>query len=175
MGYSQKPLVNFIGFQCYWWSCILLQNQAIPFCLLLLAMHLYFHNSPKIEIRSICLLAALGLIVDGSLTLLGFYQFEYLPHQSVPPLWLAFLWVGFATNITTLSQFDISKQWVNLSLIGAAFAPLSYLAAAKFNAVTLPYDMITSWIILIVIWHLLMPALFYLQKSISESFNAFNT
>lgn len=175
MGYSQKPLINFVGFQCYWWSCILLQNQAIPFCILLLALHLYFHDSAKFEIRSLCLLAASGFIIDGLLTLVDFYQFDYVVSNNFPPLWLAFLWLGFATNITTLSQFEISKQWGKLSLIGAAFAPLSYLAAAKFNAVTFPHDLTTSWLALVIIWLVLMPALFYLHKSISESFNAFNT
>lgn len=175
MGYSQKPLINFVGFQCYWWSCILLQNYAIPFCLLLLALHLYFHDSPKLEIRALSLIAATGVIIDGILTFIGFYQFNHMLPNNLPPLWLLFLWLGFATNITTLSRFKISSQWINLSLIGAAFAPLSYIAAAKLNAVSLPYDLTISWLVLVVVWHFLMPALFYLQKSISEAFNAFNT
>lgn len=166
MGITQKPWVNFLGFQLYWWSCILLQNNAIVFCILLLIAHLYFHNSPWQETKSLVALGLMGFSVDFILALFDWFQFNQTPTY-LPPIWLLFLWLGFATNVTTLSSF-INAHWLVIALAGGLFAPLSYLAAAKLNAVTLPFGYFSTWALLVAIWFVLLPTLFYSQYKLED-------
>lgn len=167
-GVSQKPVVNFIGFQLYWWSCILLQNNAIVVCSLLLLLHLLCHRQPQQEFISIALLGLAGFAVDFILTLFDCFAFAHYP-EYVPPVWLLLLWIGFATNVTTLSS-RLKSNWWLMSIAGALLAPLSYLAAAKLNAVTLPYGYLQTWLILVPIWFLLLPSLFYSQYKLEDSY-----
>lgn len=166
MGISQKPWVNFLGFQLYWWLCILLQNQALVICAALLGAHLYFHNSPLQELKSLIFLGLMGFSIDFILALFDWYQFNQTP-GCMPPAWLLFLWLGFATNVTTLSNL-INSHWIILAFTGAAFAPLSYLAAAKLGAVTLPFGYFSTWTLLVAIWFVLLPALFYSQYKLED-------
>lgn len=166
MGISQKLWVNFLGFQVYWWACILYQNNALALCIGLLILHLYFHELPVQEVTSVIILGLIGYSIDVLLTLFQLFQFpsslDYLP-----PIWLLFLWLGFATSITTLFH----RHHINLSFgaaVGALTAPLSYLAAAKLGAVTLPFGYFTTWIILMPVWFVLVPVLLYSQRKIKE-------
>lgn len=168
MGLTQKPWVNFIGFQAYWWACILLQNDAVIICLALLSLHLYFHSNAQQELKSLVLLGTLGFSVDFILALFDWFQFHTEPLY-VPPIWLLFLWLGFATNITTLSAF-FQKNWLVMGLAGAALAPLSYLAAAKLGAVNFPFGYLSTWAVLLPIWFVLLPSLFFSQYKIEDAY-----
>ncbi len=168
MGLTQKPWVNFIGFQAYWWSCILLQNYAFFVCAILLCAHLYFHCYAKQELKSIIVLGVAGFSIDFILALFDWFQFHNEPAY-IPPFWLLLLWLGFATNITTLSSF-FNKNWLVMALSGAALAPLSYLAAAKLGAVSLPFGYLSTWLVLMPIWFLLLPSLFFSQYKIEDTY-----
>lgn len=167
-GISQKPWVNFIGFQAYWWACVLLQNNALIICLTLLFAHLYFHSSPLQEIKSLISLGLIGFSIDFILAIFDWFQFNHSPGY-LPPLWLLFLWLGFATNVTTLSN-AINSHWLVIAIVGALFAPLSYLAAAKLGAVVFPAGYLNTWLMLLPVWFLLLPALFYSQYKIEDAY-----
>lgn len=167
MGITQKPWVNFIGFQFYWWSCILLQNHAVVICLTLLIIHLYFHQTPQQEAKSLLMLGVMGFTVDCILALFDWFQFNHSPSY-LPPVWLLFLWLGFATNVTTLSSL-FKSNWLIITVAGGLLAPLSYLAAAKLGAVIFPSGMFTTWLVLVPIWTLLLPALFYSQYRLEDT------
>lgn len=170
MGLSQKLWVNFLGFQFFWWCCMLLQNSAISLCAVLLFLHLYFHDLPLQELKSITCLGIMGFSVDFLLTYLNVFHFS-VSSSYFPPLWLLFLWVGFATNITTLSnQFQLNKRV--FVFVAAVLAPLSYLAAAKLNVVTLPLGYLTTWLVLTPVWLVLFPALLCFQNQIAGDRNA---
>lgn len=168
MGFTQKPWVNFLGFQTYWWLCILLQNTAVILCAVLLSLHLYFHINAKQEFRSLIVLALLGFSVDFILALFNWFQFHGEP-SNFPPFWLLLLWLGFATNITTMSAF-FNRNWLVMAVVGGALAPLSYLGAAKLGAVYLPFGYMSTWVALIPIWFLLLPILFFSQYKIEDSY-----
>lgn len=167
MGLTQKPWVNFLGFQAYWWSCILLQNYALVFCALLLCAHLYFHEAPRQEMKSLLLLGLIGFSIDFVLALFDWFHFNQSPSY-IPPVWLLFLWFGFATNVTTLSSL-FKSNWLLIAVAGGLLAPLSYIAAAKLGAVTFPAGYMNTWLLLVPIWFLLLPVLFFSQYKIEDA------
>ncbi len=174
MGLTQKPWVNFIGFQAYWWSCILLLNQALVLCVILLCFHLYFHSAKKVELQSLIFLGVAGFIVDASFTLFGIFEFtsssNNLILKALPPAWLLLLWIGFASNVTTLSGL-FKTNWLVMAVTGGALAPLSYLAAAKLEAVVLPFGYLNTWLLLTPVWFFLLPALFFSHYKIAGAKN----
>ena len=168
MGLTQKPWVNFIGFQVYWWSCILLQNYAFFICAVLLSLHLYYHSNARQEFKSLVVLGIAGFSVDFILALFDWFQFNSEPAY-IPPFWLLLLWFGFATNVTTLSNM-FNKKWYVMAFAGATLAPLSYLAAAKLGAVSLPAGYLYTWLALVPVWFLLLPSLFFSQYKIEDTY-----
>lgn len=168
MDYAEKPWINALGFQCYWWLCILLQQQALALCGLLLLLHLIFHRRRKREMLSLTILACCGFTLDSLLFAFGWYQFDG-PPTSLPPLWLFALWLGFATSITTLSSI-VAHKGLFIAAIAGLFAPLSYLAAAQLGAVTFPYHLLLTWLLLTPIWFFFMPFLFVIHQEITTRY-----
>lgn len=166
-GYSQKLVVNFIGFQCFWWACILLQNQALLICLVLLTLHLLFHRQPAIELQSISVIAGIGFFVDSSLTHFGLFHFTTPLFNNGPPVWLLALWFGFATTVTTCCKL-ITKRWHAMA-IGALFAPVSYLASIKLGAASILLPVAQVWITLMFVWLWLMPLLLSVANKIQDN------
>lgn len=163
-GLSENTLVNLLGFQLAWWSAVLFMDQAWPLLVALLVLHLCLHRQPGQEAKVLVLVALLGYTIDSLLTRIGVFQFA--TGASLPPLWLALLWLCFAA---TLRQ---GLSWFNRRLILAAIAAgiagsSSYLAGAQFGAVSLGLPFLQSAIILAIIWSLLFPALLVLTMMLS--------
>lgn len=168
MAYAEKPWINALGFQCYWWLCILLQGQALIWCALLLLLHLYFHSRRKQEVLSLIALACAGFTLDSLLFTFGWYQFSDEPSY-LPPIWLFALWLGFATSITTLSSI-IANKGLFYAAVAGLIAPLSYLAAAQLNAVAFPYQTLMTWLLLTPIWCCFMPLLFVIHTEMKKRY-----
>lgn len=166
-GLSQIPWINFIGFQIFWWSCILFQNASFGFCALLISLHFVFHNRPKKELISVFLITLVGVLVDTVLTTLTVFQFQHPITPWLPPLWLMMLWLGFATTVTTTSHMFVNKA-KTAAIIGGVFAPLSYVAGYRFGVVEFPLGMWTTWLTLVVIWSLLLPTLILAHNKMSN-------
>jgi len=56
-----------------------------------------------------------------------------------------------------------------MAVLGSIFAPVSYLAAAKLGAVSLPFGFLTTWLLLAPIWFVLLPALFFSQYKLEDA------
>lgn len=117
---------------------LLLWPAAVALLLLLLVTFIYVgfnkHDCKLIMFSLLC-----GTLIDGVLMSQGLVIYQLKGHELsfIPPLWIMFLWLGFAASIRT------GMQWLlNYPVIGGLFmligAPLSYLSAAKLGAVTLP-------------------------------------
>ncbi len=50
------------------------------------------------------------------------------------------------------------------AIAGAVFAPLSYIAGAKFGAVELGASMVLSYIFIALVWSVIFPLCFYLSN-----------
>jgi hypothetical protein len=159
-GVSEKPIINFIGFQLIWWLCVLFNDATILICCLLLTVHLAYHSRPLAEFKSMLVIGAIGYCIDSLLTTLG--VFEFSNHAWLAPMWLGVLWLGFATNISCLSS-NLALSPFLLAIIGFVLVPFSYIGAAHLNAVVLPYGTAITWLTIAMIWAFLLPLLFNVQ------------
>lgn len=130
-------LFNALRFEAGWLLCVLGGSWvAVVAGVGLIAWHLWRCALPG-EWRFIASLALLGLVIDGSLHLLGGFDFG---HQAltlgVLPLWLWMLWPLFAT----LVFHSLAWLWrypLIAALCGAISGPLSYYGGAVLAEVSI--------------------------------------
>jgi hypothetical protein len=166
-GISEHPIVNFLGFQLFWWLAILTTDSLLWVLIGMLFLHLMLHSNRKSEALRIVTLGLFGFVIDSLLTVFGVFQFEKLWFNVLPPAWLCLLWFAFATSITTIFSKQIHSAYI-AALLGAVFGPLSYLAAAKFGVVVTPLNTLNTLLLLIPIWACLFPLLLHLDAYLTR-------
>ena len=132
-----KLLANLAAFQAGWFACVLGGSLIGGLVVaLILTLHLAWLGRPG-EWRWLLAFAALGLAVDGSLSLAGGFAFpdETLAIAGLPP-WLWLLWPLFATLVHHSLAWLWSLPWLAV-LGGATSGPLSYYAGARLAGVEL--------------------------------------
>ncbi|WP_168015494.1 DUF2878 domain-containing protein [Halomonas salinarum] len=146
----KAAVVNIAAFQIGWFACAL-GGSAVGGVVVaaILGAHLYWLGRPG-EWRLLAGFAGLGLMIDGSFSLLGGFSFDAAsggelalagagagPSMPLPlPAWLWLLWLLFAT----LPQHSLTWLWPRpwlAALGGATSGPLSYLAGARLSGVEL--------------------------------------
>ena len=159
-------VVNFAWFQGVWWLVILFQNQAVIPVLGLIALWLFLSSKRIEDIKLMSAVFVLGTLVDAQLTYSGLFIFnetEALLSFWPIPIWLSLLWVAFAGTVYhSLTVFK--GRPVLASIAGAVFAPLSYIAGAKFGAVELGASILFSYIFIALVWSVVFPLCFYLSN-----------
>ena len=123
--------------------------------MVLTAALITFHYAAVADIRSelnrVLPCAALGMGVDFTLAMAGVYDFG----ASLFPLWMVCLWFVFPTVLPRAMAFLGEGTWRPIIL--GAIAPANYLAGAKFGAVTLPLGDVTTMLILVPLWMVMLP------------------
>lgn len=117
----------------------------------LIAFHYAAVANIRLELRRVLPSAALGIGVDFSLAAAGVYDFG----DAFFPLWMVCLWLVFPTVLPRAMAF-LSATWWRPIVLGA-IAPANYLAGAKFGAVALPLGDVTSMMILVPLWMIMLP------------------
>lgn len=154
---SQWQWFQLIGFQAFWLVAVLGQNPLAWLCLVLLGLHFYFSPSPKRDLW-ILPLALPGMMADGLLIRLGFFQFDHYP------FWLGLLWIGF---VLTLGH---SQRWMNrvplplLPLIGAIGGSAAYLGAWRLGAVEFLHGPVTATLVIAIAWAMILPMMVVMDK-----------
>ena len=87
------------------------------------------------------------------------------PHSCIAPLWIAALWMAFATLIQP-SMSWLQGRSVLASFFGAVVAPMSYLAVAKLNALRLSEPAWISLSAIAVVWSIAMPCALFLIRQL---------
>ena len=159
-------VANFAWFQGIWWLVILYQNSAVIPVLALIGLWLWVSPKRISDIKLMSAVFLLGTVIDALLTLTGlfiFNQSEVLVSFWPIPIWLSLLWAAFAGTVYhSLTAFN--DRMVIASIAGAIFAPLSYIAGAKFGAVELGASMTLSYIYIALVWSVIFPLCFYLSN-----------
>lgn len=124
----------------------------------MLLLHLYY-QADKNELVLILIVAGVGVLLDSALIYSGTFVF---PGSTQLPFWLITLWLCFAATVRHSLGF-LANSKILQCLIGAIFAPLSYLAGAKFSVVyiTPPFEL--SYLLLAGLWGPLMVLVFALS------------
>jgi hypothetical protein len=159
---NRWTIANLVGFNLIWLGLMLFENYFIPFALILLMLHLRY-QAEKNELRLIFLVATIGVLLDSALLSSGFFIF---PNNQQIPLWLVTLWVCFAATIRHSLGFLASSTILQF-VVGALFAPLSYLAATKFSVVSLTPSLGLSYLLLACLWGPLMVLIYFINAGLS--------
>lgn len=151
-----------VGFQLFWFSCVIGQNSWLALSLLLLALHFIVSPQRLLDFKVISI-AAIGIAIDLALTQLSFFNFSETPY------WLGILWFGFVISLANSMRWLGQKKLIVQMLFGGIAGSISYLTGEKFGAVSFGFDSITSSIILFLIWSILLPVLLRLIKFIEQN------
>lgn len=155
---TERVWFNAVWFQSMWFCCVLGREPWVPLGLALIALHFVLVPEPGAEARRLAPLVFAGITVDALLSLTGVFDFG--PGVLIPA-WLALLWVAFATTLNrSLSVFG-RYRWV-AAAVGGIAVPFNYAVGAKFGAVTFPLAPMTTAVILIAVWAILLPNLYRL-------------
>ena len=158
-------LFNIIGYQAIWFGSILIGNAFVPVALLLVFVHFMACTERRREAIVLLVCTVLGFTCDILWTLAGVYIFEPTPQFMPAPMWLFAIWLGFAATLRHGLRFAMERPALGIAL--AAFgAPLSYLAAARLGAVTLPLDTVVSAGIFSATWIVLMGVFIVLVRRV---------
>ncbi|MDG1799984.1 MAG: DUF2878 domain-containing protein [Luminiphilus sp.] len=147
----EKTWFNALWFQITWFSCVLGREDWMLLTAALIAFHYAAVSNIRLELLRVLPAAALGIGVDFSLAVAGVYDFG----DAFFPLWMVCLWLVFPTVLPRAMAFLSATCWRPIVL--GAIAPANYLAGAKFGAVALPLGDVTSMMILVPLWMIMLP------------------
>lgn len=156
-------MVNLILFNVMWLGLVLIGDFFIPIAIGWLVIHVYVQEQQSKEIFLLLSIAVVGVLVDSVLTQVAFFVFE---EHILIPVWLVVLWFCFAATVNHSLSFLNRNKW--FQALAGIFAPLSYMAGARFEKVELPYGWIYSYIALSAIWIVLMLLFYVIRNRIFE-------
>ncbi len=164
-------LVNIAVYQAGWCACVLGAARGKPWLGLAIAAIVvcgWVMSAPRPSalLQLTALTALVGYSWDSWLSVAGLIG--YPPGWLSPPLappWILALWLLFATTL------PISLRWLQgklalAALLGALAAPLAYLAAARFGALTLARLQPALWALALG-WAGLLPLLLRLARRLN--------
>lgn len=147
--------MNLVLYQSIWFGSIFLQSSFEPVAITLLLLHFWLVPERSRELAVILICGGLGFTTDAALTQLGVYAYSPEPNLIVAPLWLAMIWFGFAGTVRHGLSFFMKRPWLAIPA-GAIVAPLNYVGAERFGAVSYPIGTMPTAIIVSLAWTVLM-------------------
>lgn len=157
---SEKAWFNALWFQTTWFCTVLGRGDLLLVSLGLIGLHLLLVPQRRLEVRQLALLGGIGISVDTGLSAIGVFQFQ---GGVLLPGWLGCLWLAFATTPGRSLAFLGARPWLT-ALAGCLVFPFNYFAGSRLGAVEFGWPLWQSLLIMAVIWSLLLPALYYLQR-----------
>ena len=164
-----KNIFNIIGFQTGWWACVLSMKNGYPYLgPLVMSIFLFFHfikleNRNK-ELLFVLLVGLIGTFVDTVLLQINIIEYRGGYTDSIAPLWISTMWLGFAATINH-SLGWLNNKWILSFTLGAIFGPLSYFTGIKFEALQFEISALTISV-LALLWGGMIPYLYYLNEKI---------
>ena len=160
--YLGVVLLNLIGFNLAWLGLVYWGNIFIPISLLLLIAHIHFIAKVRGELLLILVITVIGIFVDSLLVHFNVFIFANSGHM---PFWLLVLWACFGATICHSLRFLSDRKVLQL-FVGAIFAPLSYIAGYKLQAVDFGQSITSTYLLLSVIWAVLFVLFFSLKDKL---------
>ncbi|MBV8468121.1 MAG: DUF2878 domain-containing protein [Burkholderiales bacterium] len=134
-------LFNFVAYQIGWFACVLGAAHGLwwlgPAVVLpLAAVHVWFARHRQSALLMLLAVTLTGSAFDQALLSAGWVQYPSSPWPaSVLPVWMAALWLSFATTL------NVSTRWlrnhpVYAAALGAIGGLLAYAGGARLGAMT---------------------------------------
>lgn len=169
-----KNLLNIALFQLGWWGTVLSVSSGYPLggplivLVVLLGHFLLICQKFKPEILLVLSATLLGIILDSTLSFMGFVTF---PHQLSPkilsPYYFWFMWSNFAI-LPNHSLNYFAGRYGLAAFLGALGGPLSYYAGAQFGVLSFPKPIWYSLLAIGVEWLFATPLLFWIAKRLNK-------
>lgn len=157
-------VINALAYQGGWFACVLGGDRwGVPAAAMLLALHWLRIDRSRREWATICGAALLGLAMDLGWQRLGLISFRDAGFAGIP-LWLAMLWLLFATTLRHALAWLQTRLWL-AALLGALAGPLSYFAGLELGAAR---SALPHWQVALAMapgWLLLLPLLAFLARA----------
>lgn len=170
---NRQAMLISLAFNGYWLLCVVLQSQAFYLLALVILAALIYE---KTAILAALPMALVGIATDFALSYWGLFSFQQALEQGEPlllgsfPVWLVFLWAGFAIFAWLMRPIVLKHNILLLIAVTAFAGPSSYYAGVKLGVASLPFGLVPSLAILVLIWSV-MAAVFmlwirYLSKGV---------
>lgn len=169
---SLPTLWNFLQFQAGWLALVLSAAAGVAWIgvlalTALVAIHLRLFGRGN-EWLFLLLLGTGGWLWESLVYNLGLIGYpHYTADRLLAPLWMAGLWVNFAT-ILNHSLAWLKGQPFIAGLLGGIGGPLAFLAGVKLGAATFPFPVLTT-LVLAAAWMLITPAVVRLAEKLDRS------
>jgi hypothetical protein len=166
---SLHNLLNFAAFQAGWFACALSAAGGVPWIGPavvggLLCAHVYLARERRAEVALLAAATIGGGAVDTAQWLLGV---SIAPVEAIPrvlaPLWFATMYANFASTLR-YSLAWLGRKPVLAAVFGAGGGPLAYGSGARLGAIDLADPAWRSLLVLGLVWAVLTPALFALER-----------
>ncbi|WP_163937647.1 DUF2878 domain-containing protein [Paraferrimonas sp. SM1919] len=141
---NQDFVKSSVIFQVLWFALVMFGEQ---YFFISLIIFVFWVTTQKIPIKAwsfVLLLTSVGVTFDYGLFIFQGYQFS----NDQFPFWLMMLWLCFSRYLyDMLNHFQ--WHWLAWFVMGAIFGPLAYVAASKFDVVTITAE---SWYFIPPFW-----------------------
>lgn len=148
-------IYNALLFQIAWLACVIGGDQvAVCVAAIVVLVHLRYVSGDLHEILLLAKILMLGILVDSA-----FLFFGLLTSASVlplPPLWLASLWLVFATTLMHSLAF-FQRYRIVAPVVGFISGALSYKAGTSLSAIALAEPQWVSLGIVGLVWSVIFP------------------
>lgn len=157
-------IANVLNFQAIWFIAVLAGNgSALALCVPIIFLHFLLmdralkkHFNWKNEALLIVACLGIGVAVESLKLVLPIWDTTLVGH--LPPLWLLVIWAGFAISLHGSFAF-LHNRFALASLLGAIFAPLSYVAGARLSDSYTLLDSSFGVVLIGMVWVVVMPLL----------------
>ena len=161
-------LINALGFQIGWFTCIAavrhdLEIPALLICSVLVVIHFVCSHTRLIDFKLSIICLGLGIAVDSSLQFFSVIDFYGWALGPLSPFWLWMIWVMFGLTLNSSLSFLQSPHLFWSAIAGMVFGPVSYLAGTKLGAASFD-NTLFPLATLAFIWMITLPLLVYISK-----------
>lgn len=157
-------IFNFALFQAGWFAAAFLLDDAIWLMLGMVVFHFIISPSKLADARLLMMLLPIGLTLEFLMIYLGFVTFN---SAFVLPIWMILLWclliLSFNHSLKWLR--DIPRVWQVLISGGSGLA--SYVAAQKFQALSIGEPMLLYGAAIALVWAIQLPVMMIITKQIN--------
>jgi len=157
-------LINFALFQVVWFMCLLLEQHAIVYSAVVIALMFYLSAQKKQDALLVLKALPLALLCEFIAVQLGLFEFKVDPL----PFWLVFLWIALLLCINTSMSFLTNlKPWQAFAVC-LLFAPGSYWAGSRFEVLELGMPLWQFWPLYGALWAATFTFILFLNGKIGE-------
>lgn len=158
-----NPLLNVALYQVVWFIAVLGGEDLLWLALIPVLVHFVLTPVPRTDLTLVVLVLLIGIVVDGSLRMSGFFIFA---EDRFPiPWWLGCIWISLATLFNHSLHWLKSRLWL-AALLGAVSGPVAYLAGGRLGAAEFSLSLPWSIAVLAIIWGVLVPGLVWLSGKV---------